>query len=526
MALRDRAAKVLLAGYTAVEIVRGVATELLSVGLSVAVELGGTPIAVEALVESGFLLVAFYVFTPEVFPAAVERRDDPGFRLLVAFVSVTIALPISLLLSRFGTVTVPYALVGWYLAAAMVVGLVAFATYFRLTQSEPLADPDGDLFAILLTRTDETASDHRRYVRQLDDRSAVGGGVVRVLSVLAGTATHLGPCLLFGVTAATLGSLFPLLELLVVVGLLLQAGSRVGVVDRSVPDVESRFYERLTAATRSVRGTASVVMIVVGVLLAVFLVLLWVRFGLRPWALANAVEAVTTALAPAPPNRSLADALVELTAAVGGVVAVPLASGYAVWYWLRTLRWVAALERADDTETPDVARPPGLLLAATGLTVGWFASATAYRFAWPVVPAFAAGWPPLALLAVRNVHRGRRRNEPTSEARWPLPVAFTAYAGGSTVALAATLDVRPSIVLGVVFPLWLYYLGALNERLTGVRGRLLRFCYGVSLFFAVFALRGPLGVSTALLALLAALVGLLTFGQVFAHVFEPPEDSE
>jgi hypothetical protein len=519
MALRDWTAKVLLAGYAGFEIIRGAVPELLSVGFSVAVAFADTSLAVETLVEAGFLLVAFYVFTPEVFPATVERRRAPGFRSLVAVVSLTFALPASLALSTFDTMTVPYALVGGYFAAAVVVGLLAIAVYFRGTQSEPLWDPDGAAMALAQARAEEPPADHRRYLRRLDAQSRWAGDALRLLSIVAGAATYLGPCLLFGFAAATLGSLFPLLELLVVAGLLVQAGRHVGVVDRSVPDLEARFYDRLTATTRSVRGTASVLMIVVGVLLATFLILLWVRAGLRLWDVSNAVDTVALSLDPTVPSLSPLEAVASLVAAVGGVVALPIASGYAIWYWVHQLRWVAAVERGDDAR-----RPPGLLLAATGLTGGWFVYFTAYRFEFSVDAAFAVAWPLFALFAVRNVRRMRRTRGTASRSRWPLLVAFTLYVGVVTGSLSATFDLRRSMVLGTLFPLWLYFLGELRGRTSGPRGRLLRFGYGVALFLIVFALREPLEIGLPLLAALGGVGALLLAGQAFAHAFRPSDD--
>lgn len=510
--------------YAAVELVRGVAGEMLSVGLSVAVTLGVTSTTLGTVVDAGFLFVTFYVFTPDVFPAATDRRDDPGFRILVAAVSLAFALPASLVLSAFGRLTAPYALVGGYLLAATLVGIATFVAYFRLTQSVPVADPRGDAFALVRSRSEDSATEQRRYLRRLEAQSAWLGTVVRLLAVVATAATHLGPCILFGVAAATLGSLFPLLELLVVVGLVLQAGRRIGVVDRSVPDLESRFYDRLTAATRSVRGTAAVLMIVVGTLLAAFVALLWLRIGTKPWPLVNALRGVAASLEPGPPTRSPLHEAVALVAAVGRIVVVPVASGYAIRYWIRTLRWVAAVERDAESDPSDVPRPSGLLLAATGLTVGWFANAAAYRFAAPVEPAFAAAWPILSLVALHTVRR-ERSSTPTgaSEARWPLPAAFAIYAGGVTASLAVTFDIEWRIVLGVVFPLWLYSLGELRERTTGTRGRLLRLCHGALLFAGVFALRDPLGVTPIMLWLLAGTVGLLAASQWLSEAFEPPE---
>ncbi|WP_157969349.1 hypothetical protein [Haloplanus rubicundus] len=522
MALRDRVARGLLAVYAAVELVRGVTGEVLSVGLSVAVTLGVTSTTLGTVVDAGFFFVTFYVFTPDVFPAATDRRDDPGFRILVAAVSLAFALPASLALSAFGRLTVPYALVGGYLLAATLVGIATFAAYFRLTQSVPVADPRGDAFALVRVRSEDAATEQRRYLRRLEAQSAWLGTVVRLLAVVAAAATHLGPCILFGVAAATLGSLFPLLELLVVVGLVLQAGRRMGVVDRSAPDLESRVYDRLTAATRSVRGTAAVLMIVVGTLLAVFVALLWLRIGTRPWPLVNALRGLAASLDPASIHDPLAEA-VALVAAVGRIVAVPVASGYAIWYWIRALRWVAAVERESGPYRVDAPRPPGLLLAATGLTVGWFANAAAYRVAGPAEPAFAAAWPLLSLVALHSVRRERSSTAtPASEARWPLPAAFAIYAGGVTASLAATFDIEWRIVLGVVFPLWLYSLGELRERTTGARGRLLRLCHGALLFASVFALRDPLGVTPFMLWLLAGAVGLLAAGQWLSEAFEPP----
>jgi hypothetical protein len=505
-----------------------VVPELLVVAASVVVEIGVSALILRTVLEAGFLFAALYVFTPTVFPAVVGgRRGAPGFRILVALVTLLFALPSLLALTTFETLTVSYAVLGWYLLGAGLVSTTAFACYFRLTQSGPLSDPGGDAFAILRSRTGESVAEQREYVRHLDATAPRLGTLVRSLSVVAAMATYVGPCLLFGVAAAVLESLFPLLETFVIVGLLFQAGSRAGVVDRSVPDVETRFYDRLTAATRSVRGTAGVLIIVVGIVFAAFLVLLWIQLGLGLSALTNALERVALRFGPEPGGASPFRALISLVAAVGGVVALPLASGYAVWYWFREFRRFTVLESADPAPERNVARPPGLLVAATALTVSWFVRLTAYRFAWPVDPLFAVAWPLLALALLRNVRRARvDEPEPPNKSAWTIPAAYVIYGGGVTLSLAVFLEMRSTIVLAIVLPVWIFYLDGLSDRATDLRGRLRVIAYEVALVVGVFAFRGPLEISSLTLWVVAGGVALLILGHVVSQLFEPPPDEQ
>lgn len=518
MALRDRIEEPLLAAYVSVETIRGVATELTTVAVSVAVGVGLTPATLGTALNVGFLFVAFYTFAPSVYPERVgSRRGRPGFRLVVAGVALVVAVPLSLALTSFD-VTVSYALVGTYLSAVVVVGIAAFGLYFRATQPLPLSDPDGDGFAVLRGRVEESAADHQRYLRRLETRSPWAARAVRGLAVVATMATYLAPCLFFGVGAAVLDSLFPLLELLVVVALLFRVGRRVGVLDRSVPDVESQFYDRLTTATRSTRGTAGVMMVVVALLLATFVFSLWLRVGPRFWAVENGVTSVVRSLGPGPYAPTVLDAVADLVAGVGVVVAPPVASGYAIWYWLRELRRFTAFE--SDSAVPLAARPPGLTVAVTALTAGWFAHATG-----PLDDAvFAVGWPLLTMALLWSV-RAARRTEPTppSETRWTVPVGFAVYTVGVVSSLVALLDVTPRMFLGIVFPVWLFYLGKMNDRATDLWGSLELVGYGAALFLGVFVLRGPLDVGVPELAVLGGVVIALAAGQVFAYVFDPDD---
>jgi hypothetical protein len=518
MALRTRLEEPLLGGYAVLETLRGVAPELVAVSVSVAVGTGLTPTTLGVLLNAGFLFVAFYTFTPVVYPDRVgPRRERPGFRVVVSAVALSVAVPASLALTTFDT-TVSYALVGTYLSLVALFGLVTFAVYFRLTQPRPLSDPDGDGFAVLRGRVEESAADHRRYLRRLAEESPRAATAVRWLSVVATMATYLAPCLLFGVGAATLDSLFPLLELLVIVALLLRVGRRAGVLNRSVPDVESRFYDRLTTAARSTRGTAGVMMVVVALLLATFCFSLWLRGGPRLWAITNGVRLVARSLGPNAYGLSVVDGLADLVAGVGVVVALPVASGYVVWYWLRELQRLTVFE-SDATEARVVARPPGLTVVVTALTVGWFAHATVSGVG---DAAFAVGWPLLTGALVRNVRTTRRETAtPPSETRWSVPVGFVVYAGGVVLSLVVFFDVSARMFLGLVVPVWLFYLGTVRERSTGLRRSLSLVGYGAALFLVVFALRGPLGVGGPVLAVLGGVVVALAAGQAFSHVFDP-----
>ena len=102
MAPRERAVEVAVGLYAVVEMVRGVVPELLVVAASVVVEIGVSALVIRTVLEAGFLFAALYVFTPIVFPAVVGgRRGAPGFRILVALVTLLFALPSLLALTTF-----------------------------------------------------------------------------------------------------------------------------------------------------------------------------------------------------------------------------------------------------------------------------------------------------------------------------------------------------------------------------------------------------------------------------------------
>jgi hypothetical protein len=536
MELRARVVRLALVGYAAVETVRGAVPEVVAVAAAVAVEVGVSAFALSTVLQAGFLFVALYVFTPTVFPAAVgARRETVGFRTVAALVGLAYALPTTLALTTFDDITVSYMVVGGYLAVATVGGAAAFALYFAWTQSAALADPAGDAVAILLGRTDESPAEHRAQVHQLDATAPLVGRLVRPLSVIAAMSTYVGPALVFGVAAGTLDSLFPLLEALVVASLLLQAGRRAGVVDRSLPDVESRFYDRLTTATRSVRGTVGVIMTVVGILLAAFLVLVWVQLGAGLAEVANAVRGLATSLDGGPLGEPLPAATIELTAALGGTIALPLASGYAVWHWSRELRRITRLEgdgdgdasagdgdgAADGGDGAVVTRPPDMLVAATLLTVAWFVDLTAFRFDGAIEPAFAVVWPVLAVVLLAHVCQSRAGDQsPPVESAWTLPAAYVVYGTGVTGSLAIAFDLRASMVLAVVLPLWMYYLPHVSDRATDVTGRLGLVAYSVGLVLPLAALQGPLELGTPTLAFIGGTVALLLVGHVLSHRYE------
>lgn len=518
---RPRAPEVLLAGLTALETVRGVAPELLVVLGSVVVNVGiDDPIVVVAL-NGGFLFVAFYVFTPLVFPASLgERRERPGFRLVVGVVSLAYALPTTLALTAFESFDPSYTLVGAYLGTATLGGVGAFALYFHYTQSAPLAAPGGAASSIVQRRSDESPAESRRFLEDLQAERPRVALSYRVLSVGASMATFVGPCLIFGLVAATLDSLFPLLEAVVVAGLLLRAGDRVGL-DPSVevPDMEARFYDRLTAATRSTRGTAGVMMVACALVYAVFLVALWIRIdGLSPGPIVDAYTRFESVVAGQAGVRSIASRFAGFVAAVGGLLAVPVSSGYAAWYWLRTLRRLAAFEAGD--ESP-VAGPPWLSLPATALALAWGGYLLRFRFDVPVEVGFAIVWPVLLVAIGWTVRRTTDANpDQPGEVSWSLPLAFVLYAGGLSLVLIGPFHVLSRILLPAVFLPWMFYLDDVTELSDGLFGRVLPVGYAVVLLSVLLALQDVLNVSTTTLAVVAGAAALLVLGQILTYVYE------
>lgn len=522
---RDRGVELLLAGYAAFETVRGVVPELLAVLASVAINVGVDEPFLATALNAGFFATAFYVFTPLVFPEPLgDRRERTGFRLVVVVVSLLFAAPVSLALATFDSLSVSLSVIGGYLTVAVAISIAVFALYFRLTQQAPLWSPDGDSLALVVYRSEESPAEYRQTLRRLDTDHPRVARFLRGISTVAAMSSYTIPCILFGVAAAALNSFFPLLEVLVFAGLTLRAGGRLGIIDRPLPDVESRFYDRITTATRSVRGVAGVLMAVVSLLLAAFLVAVWVTIeGYWLGSVTNSVNTfgrnVEWFLVRRAGPWLVVEQWLRIVESIGHVVALPLSSGYAMWYWYVELRRLTAIE---GTAEWDFARPPGFALPAVVLVAGWQLSLGAARHGWPVDLAFAVAWPLATLGAVWSVYRTRSPPDDagTATALWAIPLAFVVYAGGVILTLVAALDIpRQSFIPIGVLP-WLFYLDSIKEVMDGLAGRLLSTGYVLLPLLVAAAFRDLLDIGAAMLGVLAGVVAVFVLGQVLTHRYE------
>ncbi|MFT4884494.1 MAG: hypothetical protein ACI8U4_002010 [Natronomonas sp.] len=526
MAHRNRGEAVLLAGYAVFETVRGAVPELLAVLATIAINLGIDEPLLGAALNGGFFAVTFYVFAPVVFPAHQgERRERPGFRVVVAAVSLAFALPASLALTTFEALSPTFALLLGYLAAATLAGMVTFGLYFRVTQSVPLFDPTGDAFALLQSRADESVAEYQEHLERLEADHPYAAGFTRRLSVVASLGAFVVPCILFGIAAAALDSFFPLLETFVLAGLVIQAGSRLGVAERRLPDVETQFYNRLTAATRSTRGVAGVMMALVSVIFAAFLVALWVAVGgLWFGSVTNSLSAFERFVGWYLEGRigaaMVGQQFLRIVASVGGILAIPLSSGYVTWYWYRELRRLAASEQ-DETGTIDTARPPGFLLPAIVLVGGWFVYSTGASDPWPVDEAFAVAWPCVGLVMLWTVHRTRRNTAGTTDdTNWSIPLGYLLYGGTVAGVLIAFADFPRQFALAIAALPWLFYLGMVTDYAGDLFGRVLLVGYALGPLLLIVVLRDVFNIGPPLLALFGGIVGLIVLGQVLTHVYE------
>ena len=452
-----------------------------------------------AATQWAFLLVVFYFFTPTVLPGAAGERAarERPFRALLAVAAGAFAIPVVLLGSgTWLALGGSGARFGGYVATTTFVVCVAVGAYLSLTQDERLADPTGPAYALVLEFTGTTEAEAAEEYSAIDDRpgwTRTGG---RLLGAAAVGASYAIPLLLFGLLGGALNAVFPVLEVLVLLGVLWETredgdadATRWPALDD--PEVEETFYDHLTAATRGTTGAAATIVCVLGVLAPVAAVVVLLGAGLfeprhllADWSLTvdYSIRWLSGAIPAATVGRQFASAVAE----TGELLAIPVAAGYATWYWYRRIQRLPAVlsgrassdseDSADDSARTCPTRPPGMVLPAAALSLGWklefeLSVGRLRGVSPPIEPdlLFAALWTVLTLVLVATYRRTVRLDgteSPADRSHEGLSL-LVAFAGSLVVAYVVVLPTVRALALAVLGALlmgWLYCFESVADR--------------------------------------------------------------
>ncbi|WP_336023663.1 hypothetical protein [Halobellus salinisoli] len=462
-------------------------TTLGVVAASAAINLGIQNRFVLAGSQVLFLVVSFYAFLPSVLPGDASQRAarEPPYRATLALVAGVYSLPVVLLSTGVWTAA------GWtggllsiYLVAATALTLAVTAAFLRGTQREALIDPSGKAHAIIPERRYDSASTPLGtwLSASLPQWHQAGTTIVVATSV---AASHVIPMILFGLLGGALNAVFPVLELVVLCGLLLRFTGDADADSRlssAFPEIEDTFYDHLTVVTRGSTGAAGAITAVLGVIAPVGSIVVLLnggyltpRYAISAWGLA--FEYLYRWLFATVRLTTVFDGLVAAVAATGELLSIPIAATAAVWFWFREIQRLPALQPAtaadgESTAPPETvpARPVGMLLPAAALalarTLEIELSVGSLRGALSpgtVELLFASSWPLLTLLVFATIRRTPTGGQ-DAESVVVLsegPPMFVAF--GSTLVIAYALvtplwRLLPLTVVVVLLLSWLYYL--------------------------------------------------------------------
>jgi hypothetical protein len=365
-----------LAGVRSVLPETGVAAveELVPVVFSAVVNTGSFGPVLAFLLNAAFFFAVFTTLVPELYPDSMgSARETVVFRLSVGTIGAITAIPIYYALSN---VTPP---LNWPPAlgvvAAAVLSVVVFWDWDR--RDVGIASVS-DLFARTLVAESAESPDDDALPPWLDEAH-------ERVELLAGVLIVGAPAYLAGILGGVLGTFFPALELLLVVGIVSARFDSVLPTSlrrrlRNGRSVETRAYDSLSASIRHGRGIAGYTTCLFGLIFGSLpLVVGYGGYGqfannaVHEWTVVVAVgvNALSGGVSPTVLPRFLADAV----AATVFFVSLPLLTGYYSWYWYRQLRRMpAALRYAEavsltDRNLPPVGRPPFVLVPATLLFV-------------------------------------------------------------------------------------------------------------------------------------------------------------
>ena len=430
-------------------------------------DLAVIPLAVTAIAARGdelqvigvgfeWLLLGYivYRFFPRLFPGdgpvntELERRR---FRVLVTALALLWAVPLAdLMPSLFGQSVLPPvverfvfggelfapAFVGWIVGSALLLGGYLYTRWWHD------ATIDDRMAFMTRIRPGKPSANERDKIRERLGRDDWVGSVTDGLGLLSAVFVLVLVCLFFSLSIGIAGTLFPLPQVVVLVGV---TGSLVGerfpertrlgrfggaVGDRSV-DIEARLYTLLRYVSTSRKGMIVAPFYFLGTLTSILLTLVsFVAFAILVVIVVFRPEVFLSSTVPLLTRWNVAGYLICGT--VPGL--------YSLWFWIRETgripHYLRDWERrhsgtaavAEETLPDPVTRPPGVLLVPTALVV-LFAAFVRIASDGPVltVPnaAFALGWP-LALAATVWSIRWTFRSEPQPlwTESYALPAAF------------------------------------------------------------------------------------------------------
>lgn len=417
-----------------------------------------------------------YLYVDDIYlERAMEVTERRGFRLLATAATGGFAFP--LVAYQRGSFESGD---GTWLVASVAVACFAFVTfgaYFRLSSLDLYA-PDGPISRVM---TEFARVEPGRF--RNERRDAAGwyrAFLVVTHAVAAGTVFAL-PCLVMGLVTVVLVQLYPLPELIVLLGISAAAIQRLSFLDRTLPergafDVETRLYRLLEGATRNLKGTLLATLCLVN---AVVYGVMFVGGLEIARAVLEVFSTLVTHWSPSTPGSPDLEDVLTLHVLVGMAAGILVAGVYGVTFWLWELRRIPAYARHwearyDGAEPPTgevrVARIPGLLLPGYALLSTCLAAA-AYLppgvvDATPAVVGFALAWPVLVGVCVWTVLDATRRTpQPVSGesavvAGATLLLLIAGAAGsflieGGEAALATTLPAFGALCLLVLLVVWL-----------------------------------------------------------------------
>jgi hypothetical protein len=450
---------------------------LLSVAASVTPALGSTATAAQWL----FVATVYYVYAPRIFrDRARGVVTDPRFRWSTVAVTLGWAvLTASFLLDSPFALDRPAYARGFLALAALSVG--AYGWLFWRVFDVPGRAPRTQL-DVLERFVPLTAHDRADLLARYE-ADPPWPAFQTALTLLALCAIPLVTTFLFGWLSVLVLGLSPLVEVLVGLGLGVDAAARrerlpTAPLGRAALDVETRFYDAVAVAGHGMKGWLSLLLVVgfglfVHVLAFASLVaFLWTET--LPFVLATLRTGVVDRIA-----------FVITWNAAGMTVTTLAASVYGIWYWLRCLDrlpaylsgWTArhGLAAADATDAAegDVTRPVGLVVPPTlavSVTLGWLLAGRSEAATLPLLTTadrlYAVAWPLTLVVLLGSVWLTRHAapQPPRSDGVALPAAALIQFCGGYTAVgwlgadgggLSPTFDPLTAFVLLAV-P-WFFY---------------------------------------------------------------------
>lgn len=219
-----------------------------------------------SIVQTLCLLVTFYFSLPTVRPsdAGTRARQDDPFRTTLAAVAAVFAVPVVLLATGARTALGGAGdSIGPYLLSITPVAVVLVIGQSSLTQDDSLLDPASPAYSLILARRGETAAEIRAEFDHLATGPRWFEVLVRSLAIAAVAASYVTAMIPLALIGDARNAVFPVLELLVLPGLIREA-RRDDPTDSDhvslgeLTDIDSTVYEQLSMATRGMRSATSV----------------------------------------------------------------------------------------------------------------------------------------------------------------------------------------------------------------------------------------------------------------------------